>query len=427
MAKSRKNGRLVALDMGSETVRAVVAERTEKGLDIIGAAKAKSSGLQKGNVIDIASTSAAVDAVINDLRVMCGQDVHEVLCSISGSHISGLNNPAVVSVTSGRVTEKDKADVIAKAQEVRLPLGREIFHVAPTEYAVDENDGVKGPVGMSGVRLEAKVHMVTAAKAQMDNIRTCCDRSKVKVSHLVYSGLAVSEAVLHQDEKELGVIVADIGAGTTDIAVWHNGAVIQTAVIPLGGAAITNDIATGLRTPRREAERLKMEYGCALASMVSEEETMEVPSVGGREPAVLKRALLAEIIEPRMEEIFTQIAQEIQRAGNVDRVSSGLVMTGGTALIPGMVELGSGVLGLGVRVGHLVDPDQVFGGLSTPIEDESYMVCLGILTMADRGHLNRRAGDGPEEDGRRPVGDSWWKRLWNSIRRIFAGPSEGAD
>lgn len=388
MAKGRRNERYMGLDLGTEGVRVVLAERTENGLDVVGVGKARSNGLQRGTVINIDSTVSAIQAAVEEAVLMGGNEVSVILCSISGSHVSGFNSPGVVTVRNSEVREDDVVRVLRQAQTVRLAPGREIFHVLPIEFAVDENDGIKGPVGMSGVRLEARVHMVTAAKAAMDNIKTCCQRVDLNVSNLVFSALASSEVVLHEDEKELGVILADIGAGTTDLAVWYNGSVIQTAVIPVGGGVMTNDIATGLRTPRKEAEILKMEHGCALSGKVGEHETIEVPSVGGREPTIHKRSVLASFIEPRAEEIFTQIAEVIRRAGNEEYVSSGLVITGGTSKIPGMAELGTDILGKGVRVGSMLDLTSEVGGVTSAIQDDSYSVALGMVLMAYRGSIH---------------------------------------
>ena len=343
----------------------------------------------------------------------------EAYCNISGSHVRGFNTDGVVTVRNAEVRQEDVDRVLRQAQTVRIPPGREIFHVLPVQFAVDENDGVKGPIGMAGVRLEAQVHVVTAAKSGMDNIRTCASRQGVRISNLVFSALAASETCLHEDEKELGVILADIGSGTTDIAVWYNGSVIQTAVIPLGGASMTNDIAAGLRTPRKEAERIKIDSGCALGALVEEDETIEVPSVGGREPTVRSRSLLSEIIEPKAEEIFTQIGEEIRRAGHEEFVSSGLVLTGGASRMEGMVGLGEEILGKPVRVGSLLDMEPALGGVTSAVQDDTYAVALGMVLMAHRGIIhpdnsNGGGGDGPS--GSNSIGKlgRWFKKAFIS-------------
>jgi len=412
MPRGRRSDLIVAIDIGTDAVRCVIAEVTETGLDIIGVGKAKSTGLKRGVVINIESTVSAIRGAVEAAELMSGREVVEAYCSITGTHLAGRNLDGVVSVRHNEVRPEDVARVLKAASEFRIDEGRDCVHVLPIEYAVDDIYGLHSPLGIAGVRLEARVHLVTAAKAAMDNIVTCCMREGIRVAGLVFAPLAASETILHEDEKELGVILTDIGAGTTDFSVWFNGGVIQTGVVNIGGKIISDEIAVALRTPRAEAEQLKLKYGCALTALVPEDETIEVPAVGGRKPQVHKRSFLAEVIEPGLEEIFTSIGEQIRRAGHEEHVSSGLVLTGGAAKMNGIVELAEQILGVPVRLGEMVGGGAGFGGVTNAVEDPVYAVSLGMVMMAAR---ERRGGTSGGHDS----DDSWWSRIMGWFKEAF--------
>jgi len=352
---------IVGLDIGTTKIAAIVGEVTEDGIDIVGLGTAPSRGLRKGVVTNIDATVQSIRRTIEEAEHMAGCEITSVYAGIAGGHIKGLNSHGIVAVKDREVRAVDITRVIEAAKAVAIPADREIIHVLPQEYVIDEQDGIREPLGMSGVRLEAKVHIVTAAATSAANIVKCCNRCDLQVADIVLEPLASSEAVLEGDEKDLGVVLIDIGGGTTDLVIFSDGSVVHTSVIPVGGNQLTNDIAVGLRTPLHEAERIKQKWGCAMSSMVKDGDTIEVPSVGGRQPRVLPRRVLCEIIEPRVDEIFELIANEIKKTGFEEMLASGAVITGGTSILEGMPELGEEVLGLPVRramprgVGGLVD------------------------------------------------------------------------
>jgi len=304
MTKQKSGELIVGLDIGTTKICAIVGELTENGIDIIGIGTHPSKGLRKGVVVNIEATVASIRRAIEEAELMAGCEIAHVYTGIAGGHIKGFNSQGIVAVKDKEVREADIARVIDAAKAVAIPLDREVIHVLPQEYIIDDQGGIREPLGMSGVRLEAKVHIVTGAVSSAQNIVKCANRTGLNVSDIVLQPLASSEAVLSEDEKELGVCLVDIGGGTTDIVIFSGGSIVHTAVIALGGNNLTSDIAIGLRTPAHEAERIKQKHGCALASMVSKDETIEVPSVGGRQPRVLGRQILCEILEPRVEEIF---------------------------------------------------------------------------------------------------------------------------
>ena len=323
---ARRDELVVGLDIGTTKICAVVGEPTDEGLDIIGIGTHPSKGLRKGVVVNIESTVASVKRAIEEAELMAGCEITSVFAGIAGGHIRGINSHGVVAIKEKEVTEADLNRVIDAAQAISIPMDREVIHVLPQQFIVDDQDGVKDPIGMSGVRLEAHVHIVTGAVTSAQNIVKCCNRAGLNVNDIVLQQLASGESVLSSDEKELGVILADIGGGTTDIAVYTNGSLVHTAVLTIGGNHLTNDIAVGLRTPAHEAERIKQKYGSAMSALVNQEESIEVPSVGGRAPRVLSRRILAEIMEPRMEELFMLIRQEISRAGFEDMTAAELFL-----------------------------------------------------------------------------------------------------
>lgn len=373
---SKREGLVVGLDIGTTKICCIVGEQKEGGIDIIGIGTHPSRGLRKGVVVNIDSTVDAIRKAVEEAELMAGCEITSVYAGISGGHVEGFNSHGIVAVKDGEVSEHDLARVIDAAKAVPIPLDREVIHVLPQEYIVDEQDGVKEPLGMSGVRLEARVHIVTGAVTSAQNIVKCCNRSGLHVEDIVLEQLASSRAVLSEDEKELGVAVVDIGGGTTDIAIWSDGAIVQTSVLALGGNHLTNDIAVGLRTPMAEAERIKQKYGCAMTSLIGDSEMVEVPSVGGRQARSLSRQILGEIIEPRVEEIFALVNRQIQASGYKELLASGVVITGGTCMMEGMVQLAEEVIGMPVRLGLPQD----IGGLVDVVRSPKFATAVGLVS-----------------------------------------------
>jgi len=329
----KKNSIIVGLDIGTSKVCAIVGEVIEQGIEVIGVGSHISEGLRKGVVINIESTVNSIKKAVEEAELMAGCEINSVFTGIAGGHIKGFNSHGIVAVKHKEVTQRDVDRVIDAAKAVAIPMDREVLHILPQEYIIDDQDGIKEPLGMSGVRLESKVHIVTGAVASAQNIIKCCNRTGLNVADVALEPLASAEAVLTPEEKELGVALVDMGGGTTDIALFHDGAVKHTVVLAIGGNHLTSDIAAGLRTPIGEAERIKQKYGYARTSMVTEDERVEVPSVGGRNFRTISRQILSEIIEPRMEEILQLIQREIAKSGYQESLASGVVMTGGSTLL----------------------------------------------------------------------------------------------
>lgn len=386
-----ENDIIAGLDLGTTKVCAIVAEQTEDGLDIIGIGSVPSKGLKKGVVVNIESTMHAIRAAVEQAETMAGVEINAVYAGIAGSHVSGMNQEGVAAIQTREVTQEDVQRVLEQAKAIPLPGDRQVLHVLPQEYIVDDQDGIREPVGMSGVRLEARVHMVTAANTAVANLKKCAERCGLYVSDVVLQPLASADAVLSDDEKEIGVALIDIGGGTTDIIIYVDGAVVHTSVIPIGGINLTNDIATGLRTPMAEAERIKIKYGCASTHMVDDEETIEVPSVGGRPPRVLPRRVLCDIIEPRVEEIFQACRHVIVETGYADMLASGVVITGGTTLLDGMPEHAESIFQLPARRGA---PTGI-GGLIDVVRSPAYATGVGLVKY---GASHLRSQDRFEEE-----------------------------
>jgi len=383
---SKKGELIVGLDIGTTKVAAIVGEMTDDGIDIIGIGSHPSRGLRKGVVINIESTVESIKKAISEAELMAGCDITSVYAGIAGGHIKGINSHGIVAIKDKEVRDADVIRVIDAAQAVAIPLDREVIHVIPQEYVVDGQDGIKEPIGMSGVRLEAKVHIVTAAVTSAQNIVKCANRCGLNVNDIILQPLASGESILTNEEKELGVALVDVGGGTSDLVIYSEGAVVHTSVITIGGNHVTNDVAVGLRTPAAEAERIKQKYGCALSSMVQKDETIEVPSVGGRKPRVLSRQILAEIIEPRVEEIFTLVQQEILKSGYEDRISSGIVLTGGSVILEGMPELAEQVFNMPVRRGA----PRGIGGLVDVVKSPMYATGVGLVIWGSKTHAQSR-------------------------------------
>jgi len=391
---NKKGELIVGLDIGTTKICAIVGEVTDDGIDIIGIGSHPSKGLRKGVVVNIEATVASIKRAIEEAELMAGCEINTVYTGIAGGHVKGFNSQGIVAVKDKEVREADIQRVIDAAKAVAIPLDREVIHVLPQEYVIDEQGGIKDPLGMAGVRLEAKVHIVTGAVSSAQNIIKCAAKTGLNVADIVLQPLASAEAVLGEDEKELGVCLVDIGGGTTDIAIFAGGAIAHTSVIALGGNNLTSDIAIGLRTPAHEAERIKQKAGCCMPSMVGDDETIEVPSVGGRQPRVLSRKILTEILEPRVEEIFQLVQREIQRCGFEDLLASGVVITGGTTLLPGMPELAEDVLGLPTRRGF----PRGIGGLVDVVKSPMYATGVGLVLYGAK-HIDVRNFKIRDEEG----------------------------
>ena len=371
----------VGLDIGTTKICCVIAETGENGVaDIIGLGSHPSLGLRKGVVVNIEATVESIKNAVEEAETMAGMEIDSVYVGIAGGHIKGLNSHGIIAVKGSEVTPQDVERVIDAAKAVNIPMDREVIHVLPQEFIVDEQDGILDPVGMNGVRLEAKVHIITGAVTSAQNIVRSVNRAGLEVNDIVVEQLASAGAVLDDDEKELGVGLVDMGGGTCDIALFLNGSIKDTSVVALGGNNITNDIAIGLRTPNHEAEKIKRMYGCATTAMVSDNETIEVPGVGGREPRQLSRRVLADIVEPRVAEIFMLVKNEIDLSGYADKIASGLVITGGTSIMEGMPEMAEAIFELPVRRGS---PKRV-GGLIDLVSSPQYATSVGLVLYGQK-------------------------------------------
>ncbi|MFA5699958.1 MAG: cell division protein FtsA [Desulfuromonas sp.] len=377
---NQKENLIVGLDIGTTKICAIIGSVTQNDLEIVGIGTSPSKGIRKGAVINIESTVAAIRKAVQEAELMAGCEINSAFAGIAGAHITGMNSQGVIAIKNREVTEEDILRVIDAAKAIAIPMDREVIHVLPQEYIIDDQDGIKEPLGMSGVRLEARVHVVTGAVASAQNIIKSCNRADINVADIVLEPLASAEAVLLPEEKELGVAIVDIGGGTTDVAIFVDGAIKHTTVLALGGNHLTNDIAVGLRTPMAEAERIKQAYGCCFTEMVGKNETIEVPSVGGREPRVLSRQLLAEILEPRVEEIFSLVNREIIKSGYEDMITSGIVLTGGTSILPGMPELAEQIFSMPVRRGV----PQGVGGLIDVVNSPIYATGVGLVIYGSK-------------------------------------------
>ncbi len=376
MTSAIVNQMIVGLDIGTSKVVAIVGEVTPEGeLEIIGIGSHVSRGLKKGVVVNIESTVQSIQGAVEEAELMAGCQIHSVFAGIAGSHIRSLNSHGIVAIRDREVFRPDIERVIDAAQAVAIPADQKILHILPQEYLVDTQGGVREPLGMSGVRLEAKVHLVTCAVNAAQNIEKCIKRCGLEVEDIILEQVASGYAVLTEDEKDLGVCLVDIGGGTSDIAIFTDGAIRHTAVIPIAGDQVTNDIAMALRTPTKNAEELKIKYACALASLAGENETIKVPGVGGRSDRDLSRQALAEVVEPRYDELFTLIQAELRRSGFEDLVAAGVVLTGGTSKMEGVVELAEEIFHMPVSIGR---PHGV-SGLADIVKNPIYSTAVGLL------------------------------------------------
>lgn len=381
----RQNEILVGLDIGSTKICAIVGELSEEGVNIIGIGTHASKGVSKGMLVNIEAAADVIQKAIEDAEVMSGCDISNVLISISGGHIKGINSEGLAAVKQHEVDDADIAQAIESAKAVAIPNDREFLHVLPQDYILDGQSGISNPKGMAGVRLETRVHIVTGSISCAQNLVKCANRCKLEVSDIIFSGLASSEAVLSADEKELGCAVLDVGGGCTDIAIWSKGSIVHTATLTLGGNLLTTDIGAGLHIPLAEAERLKLNSGCAMVSAVGPDEIIHVPNVGGREPRKLPKRVVADIIETRLEEIFSFAFREIENSGFRDKIPSGIVLTGGASTMDAAPELCGRVTGLPVRRGIPIG----VGGMTDLVRFPKMSTGVGLLLQATR-HADMR-------------------------------------
>lgn len=366
---------VVGLDIGTTKICAVVGEISGDEINIVGIGTHPSIGLRKGVVVNIESTVESIKKAVEEAELMAGCEISSVYAGIAGGHITGFNSRGIVAVKSSEITELDVGRVIDAARAVAIPMDREVIHVLPQEFIVDDEAGIQNPVGMAGVRLEAKIHIVTGAVTSAHNIVKCANRSGLDVCDIVLESLASGEAVLTEEEKELGTGLIDLGGGTSDLAIFCNKNIRHTFVLSLGGNNLTNDLAIGLHAPLGEAEKIKKKYGTCVAKNISSEETIEVPGMGGRKPRKLPRQILGEILEPRMEEIFTLINREIYRAGMEKLISSGIVLTGGSALLNDVTEVAESVFNFPTRLGKPMG----ISGLVDVVNNPMYATGVGLV------------------------------------------------
>jgi cell division protein FtsA len=374
-----KNNYIVGLDIGTKKTAAIIGEITEdKKIEIIGIGTTDSRGLRKGVVVNLETTVNAIKKAQEEAELMAGVEIDSAFVGISGAHIKSFNSRGVIAVSgkNKEITAEDIERVIDQSKAVSIPPDREIIHIIPQEFVVDEQDGIKDPLGMSGIKLEVNVHIVTSATTSVQNLKTCIERAGIEIEQIVLNQIAASNSTLTHDEMELGVGMIDMGGGTTEIAIFERGSLWYTSIIPIGGDNFTNDIAVGLRTPIPEAEKIKKKFGCASSPMLDEQDTIEVPSVGrGKKPRILSRQLLADIIQPRAEEIFRLVDNDIKRMGYEKSLNSGIVLTGGTALLEGLEEVAEEIFDLPVRRG---DPSGI-GGLAERVNTPDYAASVGLI------------------------------------------------
>jgi cell division protein FtsA len=376
----RREDIVVGLDIGTTKICAVVGEVSDDGISIIGIGTHPSIGLRKGVVVNIETTVESIKKAVEEAELMAGCEISSVYTGIAGGHITGFNSRGIVAIKGSEITPQDVERVIDAARAVAIPMDREVIHVLPQEYIVDEQPGIQNPVGMAGVRLEAKIHIVTGAVTSAHNIVKCANRAGLDVCDIVLESLASGEAVLSEGEKQLGTALLDLGGGTTDLAIFSGKNIKHTFVLTLGGDNLTNDIAIGLRCPHPEAERIKKRYGNCVSKNIQADETIEVPGVSGREARKLPRQILGEILEPRMEEIFSLVNREIYRAGMENMVASGMVLTGGTALLEGVTEIAESVFSLPTRIGT----PQGLRGLADVVNNPMYATGVGLVLYGAR-------------------------------------------
>nr|WP_102797325.1 cell division protein FtsA [Bowmanella denitrificans] len=407
MAKVTDRNLIVGLDIGTSTVKAVVGEVLDDGgISIVGVGTHMARGMDKGGVNDLNLVVQSVQSAINEMELMADCRVSSVFMAISGRHVQCQNESGMVPINNKEVTQEDVDNVIHAARSVPIAAERRLLHVLPQEFTIDVQEGIKNPVGMSGVRMEAEAHIITCADDMAKNLVKCVERCGLHSDQLIFSALASSYAVLTDDEKELGVCVVDIGGGTIDIVIYTDGAIRHTAVIPVAGNQITSDIAKIFRTPISHAEEIKINYACALKNMVSMEESIEVPSVGGRPSRAMSRHTLAEVIEPRYQELFELVHDQIRSSGLEEQIAAGIVLTGGTAKMEGAVEFAEELFQMPVRVGRPLNAK----GLSEYVEDSTFATVVGLLQYAKDHMRAKQLARQKSSDG-----------LWHRIQSWFKG------
>ena len=409
MSKETSGNLIVGLDIGTSKVVAIVGEVTVEGdIEIIGIGTQPSRGLKKGVVVNIESTVQSIQRAVEEAELMAGCQIRSVYAGIAGSHIRSINSHGIVAIKEKEVTAVDVQRVIEAAKAVAIPADQRILHVLPQEFIIDNSEGIRDPISMSGVRLEAKVHLVTGAVSAAQNIIKCVRRCGLEVEDLILEQLASSYSVLGEDEKDLGVCLVDIGGGTTDIAVFTGGSIRHTAVIPIAGDQVTNDIAVALRTPTHHAEEIKMKYACALTQLAGPDETIEVPSIGDRPPRRLSRQTLAEVVEPRYEELLSLVHAELRRSGFEDLIAGGVVMTGGSSKMEGLIELAEEIFHMPVRLGI----PQYVTGLVDVVRNPIHATGVGLLLFGYRNRALRVTDTGT------PGG---MKAVWDRMKSWFQG------
>ncbi|MCW8904378.1 MULTISPECIES: cell division protein FtsA [Sedimenticola] len=409
MTKKTEKNLIVGLDVGTSKVVAIVGEiKPDNQIEIIGIGSHPSRGMKKGVVVNIESTVQSIQRALEEAELMAGCEIHSVHAGIAGNHVRSLNSHGIVAIKDREVTHGDVERVIDAARAVAIPADQKILHILPQEFIIDEQEGIREPVGMSGVRLEARVHMVTGAVSAAQNIVKCVRRCGLEVDDLILEQLSSSYAVLSDDEKELGVCLVDIGGGTTDIAVFTEGSIRHTAVIPIAGDQVTNDIAVALRTPTQHAEEIKIRYACALTQLAASDETIEVPSIGERPPRRLSRQTLAEVVEPRYEELLSLVQAELRRSGFEDLIAGGVVLTGGSSKMEGLIELAEEVFHMPVRLGV----PQYVTGLVDVVRNPIYATGVGLLLFG-RQNQTGRLQDLPRSNN--------FKAIWTRMKSWFQG------
>jgi cell division protein FtsA len=406
MSMHDKSEIIVGLDVGTTKICAVVGEVTGRDVNIIGIGTHPSIGLRKGVVVNIEATVESIQKAVEEAELMAGCEISSVYAGIAGGHIMGFNSRGIVAIKGPEVAKSDVDRVIDAARAVAIPMDREVIHVLPQEFIVDDQPGIQNPVGMSGVRLEAKIHIVTGAVASAHNIVKCANRSGLDVCDIVLEPLASSEAVLSAEEMEQGTALIDMGGGTTDLATFSGKNIRHTFVLALGGNNLTNDIAIGLRTPMAEAEKIKTKYGTCLGRNIGSDETIEVPGMGGRNPRNLPRQILGEILEPRVEEIFTLLKREVYRAGLENTIHAGIVLTGGSSLLDGMIDVADSVFDLPTRLGKPMG----ISGLVDVVSNPMYATGVGLVLYGARRRPEKKF---------RIRDDNIFNRLINRMKRWF--------
>jgi cell division protein FtsA len=387
MSKKTEHGMIVGLDIGTSKIVAIVGEvNDDNELEIIGIGTHPSRGLKKGVVVNIESTVQSIQRAVEEAELMAGCQIHSVYAGIAGSHIKSMNSHGIVAIKDREVIEGDVERVIDAARAMAIPADQKVLHVLPQEFIIDNQEGIREPIGMSGVRMEAKVHLVTGAVSAAQNIVKCIERCGLQADDIILEQLASSYAVLTEDEKELGICLIDIGGGTTDIAVFTEGAIKHTAVIPIAGDQVTNDIAIAMRTPTQYAEEIKIKYACALRQLTNPDEVIEVPSVGERAPRRLARQTLAEVVEPRYEELMSLVQAELRRSGYENLIAAGIVLTGGSSKMEGVIELAEEVFHMPVRLGV----PQYVSGLIDVVRNPIHATGVGLLLF---GHMSEQLSE----------------------------------